>query len=113
MKNQIYSHALYWTDSILRLVSFSWIIIAIIGIVPFFRYGFSEPSYISWIALFVISLLILFGSFGTARKRWAQAALLVPVFITFIYALDVCYAYIWHARFSSYFWGMLALVTWS
>src|SRR5262249_13829003 len=90
-----------------------WIFVAVLGISLLIHFGFNRVSSISWIAVFIFVLLTVFGSFGAAGKRWAQVGLLVPILIPFIYALDVCYAYLWHARFTGYFWTMLALAGWS
>jgi hypothetical protein len=66
-----------------------------------------------WVALAIFLLLVVIGGFGVAGKFWAQVYLLLPVFVVFLYASDVCYAYLFHARFSAYFWRMLAVAVWS
>jgi hypothetical protein len=101
------------TKPVLRWLAGSWGLIGIAGMATLASSGVFSGSIAPWVALAIFLLLVVIGGFGAAGKFWAQVCLLLPVFVVFLYASDVCFAYFAHARFTAYFWNMLAVAMWS
>ena len=102
-----------WLNWVISGISASWVAIGVAVIkLTFIPFNFNALSFIPRISLIILFLVIVVGLFGATGKRWAHAALLMPVLFICIYTLDVCYAYLFHGRFTSYYWTMLVVTLW-